>query len=112
MSSYIISNREPIQFDKGRTRFALRLTPKGRRDAIEGWLRGSDGASYLKARVAAAPESGKANAALIALLAGKLGIAKSRVAIVGGETARMKIVEIAGDGDALATALKALGDKA
>jgi len=73
MSSYIISNREPIQFDKDRTRFALRLTPKGGRDAIEGWLPGSDGASHLKARVA---------------------------------------VEIAGDGDALATALKALGDKA
>jgi uncharacterized protein len=92
-------------------RFALRLTPKGGRDAIGGWSQGADGTSHLKARVSAAPEAGKANAALIVLLAKRLGIAKSRVAIVSGETARMKIVDIAGDGAALAAGLNALGDR-
>lgn len=92
-------------------RFALRLTPKGGRDAIEGWLQDAAGAYYLKARVAAAPESGNANAALIALLARKLALAKSRIAIVSGETARLKIVQIAGDRVVLAAALEALGDR-
>ena len=93
-------------------RFALRLTPKGGRDAVEGWAQGADGAFHLKARVAATPESGKANAALIALLAKAMRIAKSRIAIVSGETARLKTIEITGDGAALATVLKALGEKA
>jgi uncharacterized protein len=92
-------------------RFALRLTPRGGRDAIEGWAAGADGISHLKARVTAAPDAGKANAAAIALLAKRLGVAKSRIAIVGGETARMKIVDIAGDGAALAAALNALGER-
>ncbi len=93
-------------------RFAVRLTPKGGRDAVEGWVQGADGACHLKARVAAAPESGKANAAMIALLAKKLTIAKSRLAIVSGKTARMKIVNISGSGPALAAALESLGDEA
>ena len=92
-------------------RFAVRLTPKGGRDAIEGWMRGADGANLLKARVAAAPESDKANTALIALLSKKLAIAKTRIAIIGGETARVKTIQIAGNGAALAAALEALGDK-
>ena len=92
-------------------RLALRLTPHGGRDAIEGWMQGDDGGSPLKARVAAAPEWGKANAALIALLAKKLAIAKARISIVSGETARMKAVQIAGDGVALSAALESSGDK-
>ena len=91
--------------------FAVRLTPKGGRDAIEGWVQGAGGGSYLKARVTAAPESGKANAAMIALLAKKLAIAKSRIAIVSGQSARLKILSISGNGAALAAALESLGEK-
>ena len=42
----------------------------------------------------AAPEDGKANAALEALLAKTLGIAKSKVRVARGATARLKSVEI------------------
>jgi uncharacterized protein YggU (UPF0235/DUF167 family) len=49
---------------------------------------------------------------MIALPAKKLMIAKSRIAIVSGETARLKIVSISGNGAVLATALESLGDKA
>ena len=49
-----------------------------------------------RARVAAAPERGKANAALVDLLAGALGVPRTRVRVVGGQTARRKVVEVDG----------------
>jgi uncharacterized protein YggU (UPF0235/DUF167 family) len=49
-----------------------------------------------RARVAAPPERGRANEALIKLLAGSLGVPRSRVSVVGGQTARRKIVEVDG----------------
>jgi uncharacterized protein len=49
-----------------------------------------------RARVAAPPERGRANEALIKLLAGSLGVPRSRVTVVGGQTARRKIVEVDG----------------
>jgi uncharacterized protein YggU (UPF0235/DUF167 family) len=79
---------------KQRHRFAVRLTPKGGRDAIDGWRAGADGKAALAVRVAAAPEDGRANAALIALLARFFELSKGRIRIVTGATARLKIVEI------------------
>jgi uncharacterized protein (TIGR00251 family) len=93
-------------------RFAVRLTPKGGRDRVEGWAQGADGKTYLKARVAAPPEDGKANAALIALLARTLGIGKSQIAIVAGQTARLKQVDVTGDADYLGPRLETLGNAA
>lgn len=90
-------------------RFAVRLTPKGGRDAIEGWVEGADGKRYLKARVAAPPEDGKANEALVRLLAKALGSAKSKVRIVSGASSRMKIVEAKGDAQLLLARLASLG---
>jgi hypothetical protein len=88
----------------------VRLTPKGGRDAVEGWAEGAGGISYLKARVRAVPESGKANTALIELLAETLSVPKSAVRIAAGGSARLKRIEIAGDGAALAARLEALGE--
>lgn len=82
----------------------VRLTPSGRADRIEGVARDEQGL-YLKARVRAAPENGKANAALEALLAKKLGIAKSKVSVARGVTARMKVVEIEGASESKIAAL-------
>ncbi len=75
--------------------FLLRLTPKGGRDAVDGWSAGADGAELLKARVASPPEDGKANAALIALLAKTLAVPKTTIAIVAGETSRIKTIHLA-----------------
>jgi hypothetical protein len=91
-------------------RIAVRLTPKGGRDRIDGWTKGSDGKPYLKARVASPPENGKANAALIVLLAKSLRIAKSQIAITSGKTARLKQVDVAGEPDYLREQLEALGE--
>ena len=91
---------------------ALRLTPKGGRDALVGWVRDANGAMLMKARVAAPPEDGKANAALVALLAKEFGIPKSAVTILRGTTARMKQVKIRGDSAKLAARLKKIGEAA
>jgi uncharacterized protein len=50
----------------------------------------------LKARVAAPPVEGEANAALIRLLAKALGLPRSAVRIASGDTARVKVLEIDG----------------
>ena len=71
----------------------MRLTPKGGRDAIDGWTDGPDGKRYLKARVSAPPEDGKANEALVRLIAKALDVGKTKVRIVSGVASRMKIIE-------------------
>jgi uncharacterized protein YggU (UPF0235/DUF167 family) len=77
-------------------RLAVRLTPRGGRDAIDGWASGPDGRPYLKARVSAPPVEGEANAALTVLLAKTLGLSKSSVRIAAGQTGRLKSVEVEG----------------
>ena len=86
----------------------LRLTPKGGRDAVDGIETLSDGRRVLKARVRAAPENGKANAALIDLVAKLLRAPKSAVSIRAGETARIKQIFIAGAPAAYLDALQLL----
>jgi hypothetical protein len=85
-------------------RFRVRLTPKGGRDAIDGWWTDGVGRA-LKARVAAPPEDGKANTALIGLLARTLDVRKSDVRIASGASSRVKTIEIAGDDALLAARL-------
>jgi len=84
----------------------VRLTPKGGRDAIEGYEALADGRTVLKVRVRAAPHEGEANAALGRVLAKALGVPPGRVAIVAGATSRIKRVDIAGDAATLGAALE------
>ena len=78
-------------------RLTVRLTPNGGRDAIDGWETGADGESHLKARVSDPPDKGKANKALIALIARAAGTPKSAVSLISGDTQRKKILRIEGD---------------
>ncbi len=50
----------------------------------------------LKIRLAAPPVDGKANACLLAFLADQLGVAKSAVSLISGESSRAKRVHIRG----------------
>lgn len=54
------------------------------------------------------PDKGKANAAVIAILAKSLGVPKSSIAVTAGETARLKTVIIEGDAARLANQLAAI----
>jgi len=69
----------------------LRVQPRARRSALDG------SRVALKAAVAAPPIDGKANAALIALLADSWQLPKSAFAIAKGTTSRTKKVSIAGE---------------
>lgn len=85
----------------------VRLTPKSARDAIEGVETAADGRCHLKARVRAVPEDGKANKALVKLVAKEIGLPASAVEIVAGETARLKTLRLRGDTAALEDRLSA-----
>jgi uncharacterized protein YggU (UPF0235/DUF167 family) len=90
--------------DRG-LQIAVRLTPKGGRDAIDGIEMLSDGRAVIKARVRAVPENNAANLALIALFATALGVSKSMVALETGATSRLKTIAAQGDSTALAARL-------
>jgi uncharacterized protein YggU (UPF0235/DUF167 family) len=87
----------------------VRVTPNAGADRIEGTELRADGAAVLRVRVAAVPDRGKANAAVVALLARPHGQPKSAMSVVTGDTARLKTLRLAGDAPRLAAALDALG---
>jgi uncharacterized protein YggU (UPF0235/DUF167 family) len=86
-------------------RFAVRLTPRGGRDAIDGV--GEDG--VLRVRVAAPPVDGAANDALCRLLARALGVAPGSVRVVAGAGGRRKVIEAEADPARVAAAWPGLG---
>jgi uncharacterized protein (TIGR00251 family) len=78
----------------------LRISPKASRDAIQGTMQTPYGYA-LKVSVTAPPDKGKANAAVIALLAKAFGTPKSAITLVAGQTDRRKVARIAGSPIAL-----------
>jgi len=72
-------------------RVAVKVVPRAARDEIVGWA-----GDRLRVRVTAAPEGGRANAALEALLAVTLGLPRSRVRVVAGHASPRKLVEVDG----------------
>ncbi len=89
-------------------RLAVRVTPKGGRDAIDRLIAGPDGRALLALRVAAPPAEGEANEAVARLLAKALGLRARDVTITAGATARVKQVRLAGDADAIVARLEGL----
>lgn len=92
-------------------RLAVRLAPGAGRTAIDGIETLEDGECFLRARVTAVAEDGKANKALIALLAKLLRQPKSAITVISGETARKKILRIEGDPEEVCSRLDALGER-
>ncbi|MFZ5912765.1 MAG: DUF167 domain-containing protein [Pseudomonadota bacterium] len=86
----------PFRRVKQGVRAAVRLTPKSAQAGIDG-LVARPGGMALKAKVREAPEKGRANDALLRLLAEEWGVPCSRLEIAAGESSRDKQVHIAGD---------------
>jgi len=72
-------------------RLNLKVVPGSSRDEIVGWLGDS-----LKVKVRAPPEKGRANEAVVTLLAERLGIDASSIAVVSGHGSPAKVVEVNG----------------
>ncbi len=82
---------------------AVRVTPRGGRDALSA---GTD--EHFAARLAAAPVDGAANAGLVALVVKTFGVPRRAVTIISGEASRLKRLHIAGDSTVLAEIASAL----
>jgi len=87
----------PFSLDKeGSARLAVRVTPRAKQSELGGVVDAGGGRVALSVRLAAPPVEGGANRALIGFLALRLGVPKSSIRIVSGETSRLKILAIEG----------------
>ena len=84
----------------------LKVTPRARRDAVGGVAEGPDG-PQLRVSVTAPADEGRANQAVIALLAKAWRVPKSAIALVQGATSRQKLIHIAADARELLPRLEA-----
>ena len=86
----------------------VRVTPNASRDEITDFIQSSDGENRLAIKVRAAPEKGKANKAVIKLLAKLIQVPKSSIAVTSGSTARQKTLRIIGDTNEIILSLEKL----
>jgi len=87
---------------------ALRVTPRGGRDDIDGLETLANGRTVVKVRVRAIADGGEANRAVTELLAKALGVPKAKVRILSGATSRLKQIAVDGDPAKLGGALRKL----
>ena len=97
---------DPWRYSTQGISVALRVTPRGGRDEIDGIETLANGRTVLKLRVRAIAEGGEANRAVTELLAKVLGVPKARVRLVSGITSRLKQVEVDGDPKQLGETLR------
>ncbi len=88
-ASYLRADRDDLIL-------AIRLTPKSAKDGIGGLWHDERGAVWLQASVRAVPEKGRANAALISLIAKHLHVPAKGVRLESGDTARLKRIRLVG----------------
>ncbi len=69
----------------------VRVQPRASRDEIVGWRE-----DMLRLRVSAPPLDGRANDAVVGLIARAAGVPRSAVSVVGGERSRDKLVRVSG----------------
>ena len=92
-----MSGNAPFNSNKSGVHLSVRLTPKARQAGLHGIAADAKGDTYLRAGVNAPAEGGKANRALVKLLARALNLPASSMTIATGATARHKSIQIAGD---------------
>ena len=99
---------DPWRYSTGGVSVALRVTPRGGRDEIDGLETLADGRVVVKVRVRAIADGGEANRAVTELMAKALGVPKARVRILSGTTSRLKQIAVDGDPAKLGDALRKL----
>jgi uncharacterized protein (TIGR00251 family) len=99
---------DPWRYSAQGISIALRVTPRGGRDEIDGIETLANGRTVVKVRVRAIAEGGEANRAVMELLAKSLGVPKAKVKVLSGATSRLKQVAVDGDPGKLGEALRAL----
>lgn len=72
---------------------AVRVTPRASRNQVSATVL-EDGSEGLRVSVTTVPEDGKANAAVVKLMAKALGIAPSRLVLLRGATGRDKLFRV------------------
>lgn len=96
----------------GGVELRVRVTPRGGRDALDGFMTLSDGAAVLALRVRALLEDGAANDVVRRLLAKALAVAPAAVTLRAGAAARLKTFRIDGDPALLSSRLAELSGAA
>jgi len=86
----------PLDTSAGRIRLAVRLQPGASSDEVVGVALDAAGCAFLRVRVTQPPEGGKANRALVRLLARALRLPPSSIALAAGHKERRKTLEFAG----------------
>jgi hypothetical protein len=99
---------EPWRYSTQGISVALRVTPRGGRDDIDGIETLASGRTVVKVRVRAIADGGEANRAVTELLAKALGVPKARVRILSGTTSRLKQIAVDGDPAKLGDTLRKL----
>jgi uncharacterized protein len=99
---------DPWRYSTQGISVALRVTPRGGRDEIDGVETLADGRNVVKVRVRAIAEGGAANRAVTELLAKALGVPKGKVRVLSGTTSRLKQMAVDGDPAQLGEALRKL----
>lgn len=87
---------------------AVRATPKGGRDSVDGVKTDAAGDVWLAVRVSAPADDGKANKAVAKLLAFHFGVPIRDVVLASGATARLKRFRISGDAATLESRARTL----
>ncbi len=100
----------PCTVDADGVTLTVRVTPKASRTAAAGVTLLPDGTTALAIRIAAPPVEGAANVELVRFVARQLGIGKSTVTLIAGQSSRIKRLRIAGAPVALAAAVAALAE--
>ena len=98
----------PLRTTPKGTVLHVRVTPKSGRDEISGLVATATGQVALALKVTAIPDKGKANQAVIEVLAKSLHISKSSFRLASGETSRDKVVEVVANLDMIDAFLRTL----
>jgi uncharacterized protein YggU (UPF0235/DUF167 family) len=99
---------DPWRYSTQGISVALRVTPRGGCDDIDGLETLANGRTVVRVRVRAIVEGGEANRAVMELLAKALGVRKTSVRMLSGTTSRLKQIAVDGDPAKLGDALRKL----